>query len=170
MGIRAAFFALALVPGANAAAAGPGDPLSVFAARAVPRGPIALAVGPARSLATERLGTDACRRIFEEVPDFTGRPVARRLEDAGRSPSAHFARLLFVEGAGGPCGASLVAAWSVAGDVRVRICPLTFGAAAARDRREAAAILIHEALHTLGVAEDAAHEPLTSFVRRRCGL
>jgi hypothetical protein len=52
----------------------------------------------------------------------------------------------------------------------VRVCARTFGAIAGHDRREAAAILIHEALHTLGVAEDAANEPLTAFVRRRCGL
>ena len=170
MRIRALLAALGVAFGMNPHLAGMDPALAAFAPRPVPRGPLALFLSPARALATERLGTDACRRIFEEVPDFTGRPVARRLADARRSPSAHFARLLFVEGAGGPCGASLVAAWSVAGDLRVRICPLTFGATAARDRREAAAILIHEALHTLGVAEDAAHEPLTTFVRRRCGL
>lgn len=52
----------------------------------------------------------------------------------------------------------------------MHVCPGTFGAVAKRDIHEAAALLIHEALHTLGVAEDAAGGPLTSYVRRRCGL
>lgn len=129
-----------------------------------------MVLAPAVALATERLGTADCRKIFEELKDFTGRPVARRLEAGERSPSSHFARLLFVEEREGPCLHGLVAAWSVWGDIRVRVCSREFGAVAGRDRREAAAILIHEALHTLGVAEDAAKQPLTAYVRGRCGL
>jgi hypothetical protein len=170
MRIREVAVAVLLVSGTKASSAGPESPLASFAARTVPRGALSHAVDPARSLAAERLGTDACRGIFEELPDFTGRPAARRLEAGERSPSAHFARLRFLESTEGPCREDAAAAWSVAGDPRVRVCPRTFGAVAARDRREAAAILIHEALHTLGVGEDAAKEPLTTYVRRHCAL
>ena len=170
MRIRALVFAFALVFGTNPHGAVAEPPFAAFALRPVPLGPLALSVGPARELAAERLGHAACRGIFEELPDFTGRPVARRLEAGDRSPSSHFARLRFLESADGPCGKNIVAAWSVAGDPRVRVCPRVFSMVAGHDRREAAAILIHEALHTLGVAEDAAGGPLTPYVRRRCGL
>ncbi len=170
MRVRALVIALGVAFGTNPRLAGTEPALAAFGPRAVPRGPIAALLGPARALAAERLGTAACRAIFEELPDFTGRPAARRLEAGDRSPSSAFARLLFVEAAGGPCADGGVTAWSVPGEVRVRVCARAFEAVAARDRREAAAILIHEALHTLGIAEGAAGEPLTAFVRRRCGL
>ncbi|HQQ77001.1 MAG TPA: hypothetical protein PLB01_06570 [Thermoanaerobaculia bacterium] len=170
MRVSALAIAVLLVSGTKGSSAGPEPPRPSFAARAVPKGALAQAVTPASSLAAERLGTSACRGIFEELPDFTGRPVARRLEAGERSPSSHFARLTFLGSTEGPCRYSGTAAWSVAGDTRVRVCARTFGAVAAHDRREAAAVLIHEALHTLGVGEDAAKEPLTAFVRRRCGL
>lgn len=170
MRIRAVILGITLASGTNAGSAR-AEPLSrALNSRRIPLGPSAMALTPAVALATERLGTADCRQIFEELRDFTGRPVARRLEAGERSPSAHFARLTFLESTEGPCRKDVTAAWSVAGDPRVRVCPRTFGAVAAHDRREAAAILIHEALHTLGVAEDAAPEPLTTFVKRRCGL
>lgn len=162
-------FAAFLASGTKPHVAGADPPLASFAARVVPPGPLAQVLAPVRDLAVERLGRTDCRKIFEELHDFTGRPVARRLEAGERSPSAHFARLTFVESPDGPCAANL-AAWSVAGDVRVRICSREFSALAGRDRRGAAAILIHEALHTLGVGEDAAKQPLTAYVRRRCSL
>ena len=167
---RALVLALALGSGTNALRARAEPPASVLAARMLPPGPLAMVLAPAVALATERLGTDGCRQVFEELCDFTGRPVARRLEAGERSASSHFARLLFRETREGPCLQGLVAAWSAWGDVHVRICSQEFRSIAGRDRREAAAILIHEALHTLGVAEDAAKEPLTAYVRRRCGL
>ena len=169
MRIRPVVLGIALGFGTNAPAARAEPPRDVFAGRRLVPGPLARILGPARDLAVERLGRADCRKIFDEVRDFTGRPVARRLEEGERSPASHFARLTFVEARDGPCAANL-AAWSVAGDIRVRICSRGFGDVAGRDRRGAAAILIHEALHTLGVAEDAANEPLTNFVRRRCGL
>ena len=162
--------AVLLALGTNAPAAGPEVALAAFAPRTLPRGPLELALAPARELALEKLGGAACRSVFEALPDFTGRPVARRLEAGERSPSAAFARLRFLDAADGPCTNHDIAAWSVAGDPRVRVCRRTFPDVARRDRNEAAAILIHEALHTLGVAEEAAKEPLTEFVRRRCGL
>jgi hypothetical protein len=169
MRIRAAVLALALAAGTKTPAAGTGAPSGAFPPRTGPPGSSAFGLEAARDLALERLGTGGCRAIFEELRDFTGRPAARRLAEGERSPSSHFARLQFLEGVDGPCASSL-AAWSVTGDPRVRLCGREFRAIASRDRREAAAILIHEALHTLGVGEDAAREPLTSYVRRRCGL
>jgi hypothetical protein len=169
----ALFVALAIAGGAlgtNAAGAGTEAELAAFATTLVPRGPAGLAIGPARALAAERLGSSACREIFEVLPDFTGRPVARRLEAGERSPSSHFSRLSFIVTTAGPCARNGVAAWSVAGEPCVRVCPHAFIETARRDRGEAAAILIHEALHTLGVGEEAAPEPLTDFVRHRCGL
>ena len=170
MRIFVLLFAAFLASGMKPHVAGADPPLASFAARVVPPGPLAQPVESARALAAERLGTEACRAIFEELPDFTGRPAARRLADGERSPSSHFARLRFVESGGGLCAHGFVAAWSSPGDPRVRVCPRVFAAVAARDRGEAAAILVHEALHTLGVGEDAAKQPLTAYVRRRCGL
>lgn len=170
MRISVLLFAAIPASGARPLRAGAEPPLASFAARVVPPGPLAHALGPARALAAERLGTEACRSIFRELPDFTGRPAARRLADGERSPSSHFARLRFEEGRDGLCARDSVAAWSSPGDLRVRVCPRAFAAVAAQDRGEAAAILIHEALHTLGVAEDAAGRPLTAYVRARCGL
>jgi hypothetical protein len=159
-----------LASGPNPRATGAEPPVASFAARVLPAGPLVRYLGPARALAAERLGTDGCRAILQALPDFTGRPAARRLEAAERSASSHFARLVFVEAVDGPCRDGTVAAWTTPGDPRVRVCPRTFAAVAAQDRGQAAAILIHEALHTLGVGEDAAKEPLTRYVRRRCGL
>jgi hypothetical protein len=170
MRISVLLFAAILAAGTKPRRAGAEPPLASFAARVVPRGPLAHSLGAARELAGERLGTEACRAIFEELPDFTGRPAARRLAAGERSPSSHFARLQFVESRDGLCAQGLVAAWSSPGNPRVRVCPRAFAAVAAQDRGEAAAILIHEALHTLGIGEDAANQPLTAYVRSRCGL
>lgn len=169
MRLRALVLALISVSGMKGVRGRAEPPSGASTAGRLPPGPFARILGPVRDLAVERLGRTDCRRIFEEVHDFTGRPVARRLESGERSPSSHFARLTFVESSDGPCAANLTA-WSVAGDVRVRICSRRFSALAGQDRREAAAVLIHEALHTLGVGEDAANQPLTAYVRGRCGL
>jgi hypothetical protein len=171
MRLSVLLFAALLASGMKPPRAGAEPPLASFAERVVPPGPLARFLGPARALAVERLGTEACRAMFEELHDFTGRPAARRLADGERSPSSHFVRLRFVERRDGPCAqGGRVAAWSSPGDPLVRVCPRVFAAVAGQDRGEAAAILIHEALHTLGVGEDAAKQPLTDYVRSHCGL
>jgi hypothetical protein len=110
MRARALILALVLVSVTNALRARAEPPAGVLAARGWPPGPLAMVLAPAVALATERLGTADCRQIFEELRDFTGRPVARRLEAGERSASAHFARLLFMETREGPCLQGLVAA------------------------------------------------------------
>lgn len=170
MRVRALVLAGFGLLGTNLPAAGAESPLGVPVARGARPGPFSALLEPVRALAAERLGTGACRTLFELVRDFTGRPVARRLELAERSPSSHFARISFQEAEGGPCSEDGIAAWSSPGNMHVHLCGRLFRDVAARDRREAAAILIHEALHTLGVEEDGARLPLTEFVREKCGL
>src|SRR5512141_2103335 len=92
-----------LVSGTRPHVAGAEPPLASFASRAVPPGPLGAVLEPVRALAAERLGTGPCRTLFELVRDFTGRPAARRLELAERSPSSHFARIMFEATESGRC-------------------------------------------------------------------
>jgi len=122
--------------------------------------------------AAERLGQQACSLVLSDYADpRTGRPLADSLP-AGTSAGVYLSSLTYLPGpADGPCRTTLITAYTRPGAAVVWICKGRFDRwGAGRDRDAPVMILIHEALHTLGLGEN----PPTSFeiterVESRCG-
>ena len=110
--------------------------------------------------AAARLESDRCRGVFGEFADVAGHPLQEALERTGLSPAGYLSQILFYDGSGHRlCQKGRVLAVAHPGSRVVLVCPEAIRARYRRDPRYVEAILIHEALHTLGLAEN----PPTSF-------
>ena len=169
-------------------AAGPGLAVSVALFLPAPAGPeptgpgssvvrltdpaVAGAVQRAVKGASQRLGRSDCQRIFSEFRDRQGRPLQERLDIEGVSGPSFFGRVLFYDGSDHPrCRTKQVYAIARPGSRVVLICSEKFRETAIRRPRLAQAILIHEALHLLGLGEDPPSSAEITFrVTAHCGL
>jgi hypothetical protein len=122
--------------------------------------------------ASERLATPGCSLLLMDFVDGrTGRPLAETLAASGRTPSTLFASLQFYDADHMvQCRWRNTWAWlAVGGDV-VFVCQGRFNVLARKDQWLAANILVHEALHSLGLGENPpTSEEITAAVIRRCG-
>ncbi len=153
--------------------AGPARPVS--AADASPP-LVAERLGPAVRRTVERaalrLADPGCATILHDFDDVrTGRPLAETLAASGRSPSGLLGSLRFVD-ADHMVQCRWRPAWAwipVGGDV-VFVCRSRLLALARKDEWLAGDVLVHEALHSLGLAENPpSSEEITAAVVRRCG-
>lgn len=130
----------------------------------------AVAVGAAVRGARARLGRPECREIFDDFSDMSGRTLASNLESAGRTPEAHFDMLLYYDGASeSVCQDAAVLAATTPGSRVIRICP-QFATWQRTHPRYAELIILHEVLHSLGLAENPpTSTAITDRVRSRCG-
>src|SRR5262245_51548730 len=122
--------------------------------------------------AHRRLGDPACRQIFSEFRDGSGRPLQKRLDAIGQTAESYLGWLWFVDGGvSGRCERSEVVAFTSPGSQVVRFCGERFTRAlAARGPGFLAAIVIHEELHSLGLGEDPPTSgEITRRVEARCG-
>jgi hypothetical protein len=105
--------------------------------------------------AAQRLERPRCQRVFDEFKDARDRPLRESLDDAGISGTTQLSRLVFYDGAHQPrCKAGGVLAATEVGSHVVWICPETFRRVASHDPGTAEIIMIHEALHSLGLGEN----------------
>jgi hypothetical protein len=122
--------------------------------------------------ASERLSAPGCARLLSDFDDVrTGRPLAETLAGSGRTPSTLFASLRFYDADHMvQCRWRNTWAWlPVGGDV-VFVCQGRFNALAKKDEWLAGNILVHEALHSLGLGENPpSSEEITAAVIDRCG-
>lgn len=122
--------------------------------------------------ASERLSTPGCSLLLTDFVDGrTGRPLAETLAASGRTPPTLFASLQFYDADHMvQCRWRNTWAWlPVGGDV-VFVCQGRFNVLAKKDEWLAANILVHEALHSLGLGENPpSSEEITAAVIRRCG-
>ena len=115
----------------------------------------ALSVRYALSRATRRLATPKCQRIFQEFRDGAGRPLQERLDAEAQTGEANLASLLLYDGwAQQRCRTKRTLALAVPGSRVILVCTPQFVDLAERNPRIAAAILIHEQLHALGLGEN----------------
>ena len=122
--------------------------------------------------AAERLSSPRCAAVLSDFADSsTGLPLAAHLVETGASAPEHLLGLTYVAGADAPrCAGGRVLAFTAAGSRAVVVCPSAFARAGRTDPGLAANTLVHEALHTLGLADDfpSSYE-ITRAVERRCG-
>ena len=123
--------------------------------------------------AKQRLERPECQRLLTDFQDTDGRLLLERLEATSlTAPDYLFDRVWFVDGAGTPiCQRDeRTAAFTAPGHQVVHICTARFGKSFENEIVAAEIIVIHEMLHTLGLAENPpSTREITEQVRRRCG-
>jgi hypothetical protein len=120
--------------------------------------------------ARQRLEQPACRGLLSEYSDASGRTLQENLEALGETSGTWLARILFADGSGRRrCHGEEAYAFTTPGSRVVYICGRALKALAARDPVRAQAIVIHEALHTLGLGENPpSSADITARVLEKC--
>jgi hypothetical protein len=119
--------------------------------------------------ARRRLEQPGCRRLLSEFHDQRGRPLGDALGAEGRHGSDYLARLLFYDGEGQPqCRRQATLAFTRPGSPVILLCG-RFLKVSRVDPELAEAVLIHEALHSLGLGENPpTSAEITARVLNRC--
>ena len=120
--------------------------------------------------ARQRLEQPACRGLLSEYSDASGRTLQENLEALGETGGTYLARILFADGTGRRrCNGDEAYAFTTTGKPRgLRLRPRVQGPGR-RDPVKAQAIVIHEALHTLGLGENPpSSAEITARVLARC--
>jgi hypothetical protein len=118
------------------------------------------------------LRRDPCLRLLSEFRDPAGRPLSHRLEGIGLSADRYLARLVVVDGDRKTiCQSSRVLAGTRPGSPEIAFCGRRFAQTQMMDRDLAAAVVIHEELHSLGLGENPPPpEEITERVLERCRM
>jgi hypothetical protein len=99
--------------------------------------------------------SETCRAVLGDFTTPSGEPLSAVLEARGETPGRYLAGLLFLDGSSHPlCRGRRVAAFTSPGWRVVYVCSAVFRGQLERRSAEAEAVLIHEALHTLGLGEN----------------
>jgi hypothetical protein len=129
----------------------------------------AVTVKQALDGAAKRLERGACRSVLDEFRDAAGRPLREALDRTGATPAGYMRRILFYDGSESPLCQKGALAITQPGSHAVRICSEGIRSRYRRDPRYVEAILIHEALHTLGLEENPPSSfEITQRVLARC--
>lgn len=120
--------------------------------------------------AARRLADPECQRVFGEFTDLEGRPLAERLSALGDDGPSFLERLLIYDGASHPlCREGATLAVTHPGSRVVLVCGNLFRQAYLGNPTLAEAVIIHEALHSLGLGENPpASQVITARVLGRC--
>ena len=121
--------------------------------------------------AIERIRRPRCESLIGELRDTEGRPLAWNLSLSGMGAADYLAHLRFVEGDGlDQCTLETNVALTQPRNRVIFICGLRFTRYFATQRRDSAAIVIHEFLHSLGLGENPpTSAEITQMVIARCG-
>jgi hypothetical protein len=140
-----------------------GDPAALSGLNAL----VSRAVRDARS----KLGGFPCSLIFSDYRDSTGRTLQENLDALGRTGVGYLEWLNFYDGAGkARCADRGTLASTSPGSRVVYVCSPQFTERQHRDPGFAAALVIHEELHSLGLAENPpSSQAITAQVVSRCG-
>lgn len=124
----------------------------------------AAAVRDAVRGALRRLEREDCRRVFSEFTDANGLPLQAGLDALGTTPQEYLGLVGFYDGsAQRRCLTSEVLAFTAPGHRTVHVCP-QFARMQRDDPGLAEVVVLHEALHTLGLGENP---PLSAEITRR---
>jgi hypothetical protein len=121
--------------------------------------------------ARRKLSEIRCEKILKDYADAAGMRLDQNLQATGESMSSYLGLVLFYDGhATSPCARSEVLAWTEPGSRAVHVCGFQFSALQRLHPGYAAATLIHETLHTLGLSENPPDpREITARVIERCG-
>jgi hypothetical protein len=121
--------------------------------------------------AAERLAQEPCALVLTDFSDQeTGRPLAEKFHSSWKGVPGYVSTLVYRPGAeDGPCRDSSVAAYTSPGSAVVYVCRRFLRWQASREMNLPTTILIHEALHTLGLGENPpTTEEITARIEARC--
>lgn len=120
--------------------------------------------------AARRLERPECRRIFVDFRDGAGAPLQDGLDRLGLAAPEYLALVVFADGFGQrSCNGTDVMAVTAPGSRVVRVCGPRFSQAQARSPERAELVVLHEALHTLGLGENPPDSlEITRRVGERC--
>ena len=129
------------------------------------------ALGRAFKGALRRVERPECERIFAEYSDAAGVPLVDKLRALDRTGAEYLATILFADGGRqGLCRHRRALARAVPGSRVVFVCRPQLVAWQQEDPRYVEAVVIHEALHTLGPGENPpTSAAITHGVLERCG-
>ncbi|MEO8053854.1 MAG: hypothetical protein ABI768_01790 [Acidobacteriota bacterium] len=121
--------------------------------------------------AVKKLDRPECRLLYTDFRDPRGRTLQEGLTERNESGRDHLLRIVFEDGDRMPvCRRGGVLAYTSPGSGTVYLCTQHFMQAARDDVEVAAAIVIHEQLHALGLLENPpTSAEITERVLRRCG-
>jgi hypothetical protein len=126
-------------------------------------------VRAALSGARRRLQRPECQRILGEFSDPSGQTLGARLASSGLSAEERLSQILFYDGQDRICERSHVMAVTAPGSRVVLICP-EFVRRYQDDPGYGQAIILHEVLHSIGLAENPpTSSEITRRVIERCG-
>jgi hypothetical protein len=113
----------------------------------------------------------ACRAVFAAFRDRQGRSLRERLADFDLEPAEYLRLIVFVEGRDlASCRRGSILAVTAPGSRVVFVCGREFARAWSRQSHHAAVVPLHEALHSLGLAENPpSSAEIDAEVLRRCG-
>ncbi len=128
------------------------------------------AVNEAVREASRKLARPECQKVFGDFQDRAGRSLQENLDAKKETGSGYLRWLVFYNGLGEPlCARHGVYAATSPGDRFIRLCG-DFKKIAAGDLGLASALIIHEELHSLGLAENPPSTfEITQKVVGRCG-
>jgi len=132
-------------------------------------GPAASWVRLAREGAAQRLAQPECARIFGDFANAAGQRLQEKLDAYGLNGAEYLSLVYFSDGGDdGRCGDGNVLATTTPGSRRVAVCS-RFTRAYREDPTWAEVVVIHEALHTLGLGENPpSSAEISTRVAARC--
>jgi hypothetical protein len=127
------------------------------------------ALDRARTQAAALLEGDECRKVFSDFTDADGRTLQEKLDELGQTPAGYLGTVRFLNGEVQPlCRRSAVQMVTTGKSQYVYVCP-QFRQFEDRRPELAPALVIHEALHTLGLGEDPPSSmEITGRIAERC--
>jgi hypothetical protein len=129
------------------------------------------AVSKAVRKASLELQGAQCNQVFSDFRDGAGRTLQQNLQDRGETGEGFLRWLIFYNGdAESVCRESRTVAATNPGARMVHVCPSQFIQAQLATPGYAAAFIIHEELHALGLNENPpTSREITAVVISRCG-
>jgi len=122
-----------------------------------------------RVQAAALLEGESCRQVFSDFRDVEGRTLQEKLDDLGQTPAEYLGTVRFLNGEVQPlCRRSSVQMVTSGKSLYVYVCP-QFRQFQDRRPELAPVLVIHEALHTLGLGENPpTSTEITSRILARC--
>jgi hypothetical protein len=130
------------------------------------------AVGQAVQGAHRRLADPRCQAVLSDFSLPSGRSLQEVLDEQGQTGQSFLRLLLFYDGTEVPrCRKPGVLAFTQPGSRVIYICSAWFREAFELNPAKVEAVIIHEALHSLGLGENPPRsQDITSQVMARCGV
>lgn len=121
--------------------------------------------------AVSMLSDPGCRQVFTEFSDRSGVSLQARLDALGHTPESYLRQLRFTNGRGlRACQWTHVLAATMPNSRVILLCGAQFSRRGRIAPRHAAALLIHEELHSLGLGENPpSSQYITARVLQLCG-